>query len=285
MTGFQVLLEPPDVTPEMHSIWDKAWTQWIAIAREIVVKADKETPPSQDFLVNLLLVFPLLYKKLESFSESQLSATLQVISSAITMPISKDTSPFLVPMINESSMSSLQRLALNCLAAIITNDNVFDVPPDKLEMDVSSNNCLLNKAEITNSERVITLLPRPNLYKGVFAELLQYFSMLNGTSNVKQKFVSHTSFALSSLTLSLQLMRAVSHDSHMTTDTISMLVDFMKVLLYFTTHIQYMYKYPVKLHVQCKQCSNELKQLGLQEDYGIQCICTLLCVSIGVLMV
>ena len=109
----------------------------------------------------------------------------------------------------------------------------FDAPPSSNREDVvvtSSNNCLLNKTEITDSERLITLLPRPSLYRGVFNELLLYFSMLNGSSaSLKQKFVSFTSFALSSLTLSLQLMRAMSHDSHMISETILMLVDFMKV--------------------------------------------------------
>lgn len=229
MTGLQVLLEPSEVTDDMTPLWYKGWSQWISIGRDILVSADKNAPPSQDFLVNLLLSFPLLCKKLDSFSEQQLKAALQVIDCAVSMPISKDTSPFLVPMISESSMSSLQRLALHCLACLVTSDNVFDVPADKLGTDVTSNNCLLNKAEITSPERVISLLPRPNLYKGVFNELLNYFSFLNGCSNSKQKFVSHTSFALSSLTLSVQVMRAVSCDSHMTKDMILMMVDFMKV--------------------------------------------------------
>ena len=231
MTSFQVLLESSEVTVEMSSLWDKAWSHWVNISREIVINADKATPPSQDFLVNLLLAFPLLYKKLTEFSEQQLNIALQLIKSAIKMPISKDTSPFLVPMTSESSMSSLQRLALICLACIITSDVVFDASPDKPGIDFSSHNCLLNKTEITNSERVIALLPRPLLYESVFNELLQYFSMLNGSSNLKQKFVSHTSFALSSLTLSLQLMRAVSHDSHMIKETIIMQIDFMKVIV------------------------------------------------------
>lgn len=217
---------------EMKPLWDKAWSQWITINRETVIAVDQTNFPSQDFLVNMLLVFPLLYKKLDTFEENQLKISLQIINSAIKIPITKDTSPFLVPMINESSMSSVQRLALTCLSCIVTTDNVFDVPPDKAEMDVSSNNCLLNKSEITNYQRVITLLPRSHLYKGVFNELLTHFTLLNGpSSNLKQKFVSYTSFALSSLTLALQLLRAVvsSCDSHMTKDTVAMLVDFMKV--------------------------------------------------------
>ena len=233
MSSFQVLLNPPDVEKEMSPLWEKAWSQWLSISREVVINGDSSNPPSQDFLVNMLQVFPLLYKKLECFDDQQLKSALQVIKAAITTPISKDTSPFLVPMINEAAMTSLQRLTLNCVACIITEDNVFDAPPSSNREDVvvtSSNNCLLNKTEITDSERLITLLPRPSLYRGVFNELLLYFSMLNGSSaSLKQKFVSFTSFALSSLTLSLQLMRAMSHDSHMISETILMLVDFMKV--------------------------------------------------------
>ena len=54
MSSFQVLLNPPDVEKEMSPLWEKAWSQWLSISREVVINGDSSNPPSQDFLVNML---------------------------------------------------------------------------------------------------------------------------------------------------------------------------------------------------------------------------------------
>ena len=236
MSSFQLLLQTPDsISIPSTSLWEKAWSVWLHIGREVAHGRPNEEDKfllSQDFFINLLQLFPLLHKKLNSFTPQQLKLAFQVFNTALLSPVPKDVSPFLVPMVHENTMTSVQRLVLYCLSSVITTDDVFQ----SKHSGQLTNNSLFDKSEIKDPKKIIKLLPSPLLYYPVFNELLRYFSFLCSppSESNEQKHVNMAPFAFSSLTLSLQLMRScvLSHDSQMTSETELMMEEFLKVYIY-----------------------------------------------------
>ena len=114
--------EPPVVTDELEdlNLWWAAWNTWCRIGSESTkppVSVDKLTfIPSQPFLTALIQIFPALYQHIKTgFSMDDLQKLGIILHSAVSVPISSDASPFILPSYTEAVLTSLQEAVLTAL--------------------------------------------------------------------------------------------------------------------------------------------------------------------------
>ncbi|XP_030178961.1 protein MON2 homolog isoform X4 [Lynx canadensis] len=114
--------EPPIVTDELEdlNLWWAAWNTWYRIGSESTkppVTFDKLTfIPSQPFLTALTQIFPALYQHIKAgFSMGDLQKLGVTLHSAVSVPISSDASPFILPSYTEAVLTSLQEAVLTAL--------------------------------------------------------------------------------------------------------------------------------------------------------------------------
>ncbi|XP_045320915.1 protein MON2 homolog isoform X5 [Leopardus geoffroyi] len=114
--------EPPVVTDELEdlNLWWAAWNTWYRIGSESTkppVTFDKLTfIPSQPFLTALTQIFPALYQHIKAgFSMGDLQKLGVTLHSAVSVPISSDASPFILPSYTEAVLTSLQEAVLTAL--------------------------------------------------------------------------------------------------------------------------------------------------------------------------
>ncbi|XP_003906752.1 protein MON2 homolog isoform X2 [Macaca nemestrina] len=114
--------EPPIVTDELEdlNLWWAAWNTWYRIGSESTkppVTFDKLTfIPSQPFLTALIQIFPALYQHIKTgFNMDDLQKLGVILHSAISVPISSDASPFILPSYTEAVLTSLQEAVLTAL--------------------------------------------------------------------------------------------------------------------------------------------------------------------------
>lgn len=114
--------EPPIVTDELEdlNLWWAAWNTWYKIGSESTkppVTFDKLTfIPSQPFLTALIQIFPALYQHIKAgFNMDDLQKLGVILHSAISVPISSDASPFILPSYTEAVLTSLQEAVLTAL--------------------------------------------------------------------------------------------------------------------------------------------------------------------------
>nr|XP_060515646.1 protein MON2 homolog [Panthera onca] len=114
--------EPPIVTDELEdlNLWWAAWNTWYRIGSESTkppVTFDKLTfIPSQPFLTALTQIFPALYQHIKAgFSMGDLQKLGITLHSAVSVPISSDASPFILPSYTEAVLTSLQEAVLTAL--------------------------------------------------------------------------------------------------------------------------------------------------------------------------
>ena len=155
------------------------------------------------------------------------------------MPISKDVSPFLVPSVTDSVMTSVQRQVIKCLSCLITTDHIFDTKPNTSHRSTSNN--LMDKSEVTDLHRTLRFHDL-SLFSEISNELLVYTSY-SWSPNEYQSVVSTSSvslnkggplvgvymcpFGLSCLVFAVLLLKNnVSHDGHVTD---GLLTGFIKV--------------------------------------------------------
>ena len=120
-----------------YVLWEKAWKVWLMIGMECVCKrlpspekfkvflgripqtkdeSDNffSNVPSQSVLIYLVQLFPVIYSRVRSkFTQSDFQEAARVLYTSLIMPVSKDTSPFLVPSYSEHMLNSLQKDVLN----------------------------------------------------------------------------------------------------------------------------------------------------------------------------
>ena len=250
MTCFHTIVQPYANTTSSaltsETLWEKVWDTWRHIGSEAVhnklpaakdirefvreprthdaIDAFFEGLPSQTFLVHLLQIFPDLRVRLKGshFSRQHFASAAQVFQSALLTPVSKDVSPFLVPMGSDMSMSSVQRLVLRCLASLVTDEVVLEQTPQlEARGGINSTNSIIDQSKITDMNRHISLSSTPTVYAHVLGELFLYSSygwspprhiqvILEKESMNKLPLVcvEFLTFSLSSLTLSVQLIRS-----------------------------------------------------------------------------
>ncbi|KAM6137888.1 protein MON2 homolog isoform 1-T1 [Pterocles gutturalis] len=114
--------EPPVVTDEIEdlNLWWAAWNSWYRIGSESTrppITCDKLTfIPSQPFLTALIQIFPALYQHIKTgFSMDDLQKLGVILHSAVSVPISSDASPFILPSYTEAVLTSLQEAVLTAL--------------------------------------------------------------------------------------------------------------------------------------------------------------------------
>ncbi|XP_077194777.1 protein MON2 homolog isoform X1 [Paroedura picta] len=114
--------EPPVVTDEIEdlNLWWAAWNTWFRIGSESTkppVSCDKMTfIPSQPFLTALIQIFPALYQHIKTgFSMDDLQKLGVILHGAVSVPISSDASPFILPSYTEAVLTSLQEAVLTAL--------------------------------------------------------------------------------------------------------------------------------------------------------------------------
>ncbi|XP_022378702.1 protein MON2 homolog isoform X3 [Enhydra lutris kenyoni] len=114
--------EPPVVTDELEdlNLWWAAWNTWYRIGLESTkppVTFDKLTfIPSQPFLTALIQIFPALYQHIKTgFNMDDLQKLGVILHSAVSVPISSDASPFILPSYTEAILTSLQEAVLTAL--------------------------------------------------------------------------------------------------------------------------------------------------------------------------
>lgn len=114
--------EPPAVTDELEDqkLWWAAWNTWHRTGSESTEPprtVDELTfIPSQPFLTALIQIFPALYQHIKAgFSMADLQKLGVILHSAVSVPISSDASPFILPSYTEAVLTSLQEAVLTAL--------------------------------------------------------------------------------------------------------------------------------------------------------------------------
>ncbi|XP_060050988.1 protein MON2 homolog isoform X3 [Erinaceus europaeus] len=114
--------EPPIVNDELEdlNLWWAAWNTWYRIGSESTkppITFDKLTfIPSQPFLTALIQIFPALYQHIKTgFNMDDLQKLGVILHSAVSVPISSDASPFILPSYTEAVLTSLQEAVLTAL--------------------------------------------------------------------------------------------------------------------------------------------------------------------------
>ncbi|XP_043565909.1 protein MON2 homolog isoform X1 [Chiloscyllium plagiosum] len=102
---------------EDSALWWAAWNTWYKIGLESTkppTTCDKVFfIPSQPFLTALVQIFPALYQHIKSgFSMEDLKKLGVILHSSVSVPISSDASPFILPSYTEAVLTSLQEAVL-----------------------------------------------------------------------------------------------------------------------------------------------------------------------------
>uniref|UniRef100_A0AAY4B3Y4 Protein MON2 homolog n=1 Tax=Denticeps clupeoides TaxID=299321 RepID=A0AAY4B3Y4_9TELE len=121
--GVQAQTPPPTAGEEMDDsgLWWSAWNTWYRTGMECTrpppTGADKLAfIPSQPFLTALVQIFPALYQHVKSgFSMEDLRKLGVILHGAVSVPISSDASPFILPSFTEAVLTSLQEAVLTAL--------------------------------------------------------------------------------------------------------------------------------------------------------------------------
>ena len=123
-----------------YVLWEKAWKAWLMIGMECVCKrlpspekfkvflgripqtkdeSDNffSNVPSQSVLIYLVQLFTRHLLLRSKFTQSDFQEAARVLYTSLIMPVSKDTSPFLVPSYSEHMLNSIQKDVLKSMAA------------------------------------------------------------------------------------------------------------------------------------------------------------------------
>uniref|UniRef100_A0A673JQQ4 Protein MON2 homolog n=1 Tax=Sinocyclocheilus rhinocerous TaxID=307959 RepID=A0A673JQQ4_9TELE len=119
--GAQPSLPPPGEELDDSALWWSAWNTWYRIGTECTRPPSGGTDklvfvPSQPFLTALIQIFPALYQHIAGgFSMEDLKKLGVILHGAVSVPISSDSSPFILPSYTEAVLTSLQEVVLTAL--------------------------------------------------------------------------------------------------------------------------------------------------------------------------
>ncbi|XP_040200148.1 protein MON2 homolog isoform X4 [Rana temporaria] len=105
---------------EDSALWWAAWNTWYRIGTESTkppATCEKLTfIPSQSFLTALIQIFPALYHHIKTaFNMDELQKLGVILHGTVSVPISSDASPFILPSYTEAVLTSLQETVLTAL--------------------------------------------------------------------------------------------------------------------------------------------------------------------------
>lgn len=106
---------------EDSALWWSAWNTWYRTGTDCTRPPSGPTEkfsfiPSQPFLTALIQIFPALYQHIKAkFSMDELKKLGVILHGAVSVPISSDASPFILPSYTEAVLTSLQEAVLTAL--------------------------------------------------------------------------------------------------------------------------------------------------------------------------
>lgn len=121
--GAELQAPPPgeDSALEDSDLWWSAWNTWYRTGTDSTRPPSDSTEklsfiPSQPFLTALIQIFPALYQHIKTnFSMEDLKKLGVILHGAVSVPISSDASPFILPSYTEAVLTSLQEAVLTSL--------------------------------------------------------------------------------------------------------------------------------------------------------------------------
>ncbi|XP_077982841.1 protein MON2 homolog [Glandiceps talaboti] len=104
------------------ALWSNAWRVWHSIGIQSASPPDSnkvQSLPSQAFLTALIQIFPPLFEHIKPrFVSADLQKLCIVLRSAVSVPVSNESSPFLVPSFADNEITSLQDAVLTAIDVI-----------------------------------------------------------------------------------------------------------------------------------------------------------------------
>ncbi|XP_030626917.1 protein MON2 homolog isoform X1 [Chanos chanos] len=129
---------PPGEELDDSALWWSAWNTWYRTGIECTRPPTGSTGdklafvPSQPFLTALVQIFPALYQHIAgSFSMEDLRKLGVILHGAVSVPISSDASPFILPSYTEAVLTSLQEAVLTALDVL---QKAICVGPENLQV-------------------------------------------------------------------------------------------------------------------------------------------------------
>uniref|UniRef100_A0A3Q2E9D7 Protein MON2 homolog n=1 Tax=Cyprinodon variegatus TaxID=28743 RepID=A0A3Q2E9D7_CYPVA len=121
--GAELQAQPPgeESALEDSALWWSAWNTWYRTGTESTRPPSGPAEklafiPSQPFLTALIQIFPALYQHIKAnFSMDDLKKLGVILHGAVSVPISSDASPFILPSYTEATLTSLQEAVLTSL--------------------------------------------------------------------------------------------------------------------------------------------------------------------------
>ncbi|XP_048864453.1 protein MON2 homolog isoform X2 [Brienomyrus brachyistius] len=131
----QLYAPPPADELEDSALWWAAWNTWYRTGMESTRPPGPGHKltfiPSQPFLTALVQIFPTLYQHIKaSFSMEDLQKLGMILHGAVSVPISSDASPFILPSYTEAVLTSLQDVVL---AALDVLQKAICVGPENMQ--------------------------------------------------------------------------------------------------------------------------------------------------------
>ncbi|KAG7271035.1 hypothetical protein CRUP_000381, partial [Coryphaenoides rupestris] len=146
--GAELQVPPPgeESALEDSALWWSAWNTWFrtgtdstrpppppASTAAAAAASEKHSfVPSQPFLTALIQIFPALYQHIKAgFSMDDLRKLGVILHGAVSVPISSDASPFILPSYTEAVLTSLQEAVLTALDVL---QKAICVGPEELQV-------------------------------------------------------------------------------------------------------------------------------------------------------
>uniref|UniRef100_H3C018 Protein MON2 homolog n=1 Tax=Tetraodon nigroviridis TaxID=99883 RepID=H3C018_TETNG len=136
--GAELQAPPPgeESALEDSALWWSAWNTWYRTGTDSTRPPSDLTEklafiPSQPFLTALIQIFPALYQHIKAnFSMEDLKKLGVILHGAVSVPISSDASPFILPSYTEAVLTSLQEAVLTSLDVL---QKAICVGPENLQ--------------------------------------------------------------------------------------------------------------------------------------------------------
>lgn len=139
--GAELQAPPPgeESALEDAALWWSAWNTWYRTGTDSTRPPSGGPPaekfsfiPSQPFLTALVQIFPALYQHIKGgFSMEDLRKLGVILHGAVSVPISSDASPFILPSYTEAVLTSLQEAVLTALDVL---QKAICVGPENLQV-------------------------------------------------------------------------------------------------------------------------------------------------------
>uniref|UniRef100_A0A3Q0SF80 Protein MON2 homolog n=1 Tax=Amphilophus citrinellus TaxID=61819 RepID=A0A3Q0SF80_AMPCI len=121
--GAELQAPPPgeESALEDSALWWSAWNTWYRMGTDSTRPPSGPAEklsfiPSQPFLTALIQIFPALYQHIKAnFSMEDLKKLGVILHGAVSVPISSDASPFILPSYTEAVLTNLQEAVLTAL--------------------------------------------------------------------------------------------------------------------------------------------------------------------------